>query len=559
MKSRVFIASLVAPFALASVAQAADGGRAACEKLATSVTLPNTALKASYVTTKDELKAAAMPADEKAPAGAELPVAVMKVFDNNGPTGANLATLPMCRVEVVITPAPGAEIKAEVWLPESSKWNGRFLSAGIGGAAGYIDRVQLTAGAAQGYATSTTDAGSHTANSLEFTFGRNPEWRTNYTGRGVHLTAVTGKALVQAYYNTKPKASLFYGCSGGGYEGLGEVQNFPTDYDGVLAGDPPVNWLAQVVWQGRSYMISHKEPGGTIPIAKLITFNKAVVKQCDMLDGVADGVIEQPRKCKVDFTQIQCKGADSNECLTVPQVKTLTALYADWIDPKTGALIYPGFMAGAETAPAARTRLSGFNGNSVMSPAKPGPMLWHLPETFKEEEWMAYDFEKGLADENARFAPYAHAKSDMSAFKKAGGKLIIYSGWADPNLNSQNLVNYYETVKKTMGADADAFSRLFMVPGMNHCSGGPGTNMIGQTADQSLGERHDAGNNILLALDKWVTQGIAPEQVVGTKFVDDQKEKGVVRTHAICAYPKFAKWDGKGNAIDAKSFTCVNP
>ncbi len=541
MKFKALFVSVAAPLILASAAHAADTSKASCEKLATSVKLADTALKTSYVTTKDELTAAMMLSAGKTPSAAEA------------------AALPMCRVEIVITPAPGAEIKSELWLPESSKWNKRFLSAGIGGAAGYIDREQLIAGAAQGYATSTSDAGSHSPTSLEFTFGRNIEWRKNYTGRGVHLTAVTGKALIQAYYSAKPKASLFYGCSGGGYEGLGEVQFYPEDYDGVLAGDPPVNWLRQVIWQGRAYAISHKEPGGSVPVEKIPALSKGVIGQCDGFDGVTDGVIDDPRKCKPDFTKMLCKDADGNECFTAPQVKTLTALYAPWTNSRS-EFVYPGFTAGSETAPAARIRISSIDGQSVMSPAKPGPMLWHLPETFKPEEWMTYDFDKGVPDEETKFAPYAHDKTDMSAFKKAGGKLILFSGWADPNLNPQNLVNYYANVQKTMGdGDVASFSRLFMVPGLNHCSGGPGTNSLGQTMDEALGTKHDASNNILLALDKWVTEGVAPEQVVGRKYIDDKKEKGIARTRPICAYPKVAKWDGKGNTDDAKSFSCVAP
>jgi feruloyl esterase len=540
IKPNILYIGCVVTLALASMARSADTSKISCEELATSVKLSDTRLKASYLLSESELAAAMMLSD-----GIEPWPAV---------------ALPMCRIEIVITPAPGAEIKSEVWLPDAKKWNGRFLSAGIGGAAGFIDRHQLLAGVAQGYAMSTSDAGSHSPTPLEFTFGRNSEWRKNYAGRGVHLTAITGKALVMAYFHTKPKASLFYGCSGGGYEGLGEAQSYPDDYDGILAGAPAVNWIRQVVWQGMSYVITHKAPGATIPEDKLITINKGVLKQCDALDGLSDGVIDDPRKCKINFKAMQCHGADNSDCFTAPQVKALSALYAPWTNPRTGAFIYPGFTPGAETAPAARTRISSFNGNSVMSPAKPGPLLWHLPDTFQQEDWMTFDFEKGLDAAIAEFEPYDHSKTDMKSFRKSGGKLIIYAGWADPNLNPQSLVNYYESVKKTMGeTNTGSFARLFMVPGMNHCSGGPGTNTFGQSIDLSVGDRANANNNIILALDRWVTEGVEPEVVMGTKYVDDKKARGIMRTRPICAYPKVAKWDGKGNPDDAKSFDCVNP
>lgn len=538
-RHKAWMLAFVAPLALWPVLARAEASSAACDKVA-SVVLPNTAVKATYVTSQAQIDAAFASPDSRA-----------------GSTAPS-ATLPLCRIEVTITPAPGAEIKSEFWLPPAEKWNGRFLSIGAGGSAGFIDRRALASGSAQGYAVSTSDAGSHSPVLLSMTFGRNKEWRENFAHRGVHLTAVTGKALVQAFYQAAPKASLFMGCSGGGYEAMSLVNHHPDDYDGVIAGDPALNWEKQSLWQGSVYNAT-SAPGAQIPRAKLAGLNRALVAQCDALDGVKDGVLDDPRKCKPDFKALQCKAGDGDDCMTAPQVAALEKIYAPFHHPRTGELLFPGFTIGAENMPAARSRLAGEPDGSTVTVHQPGPLVW-FTDNFTAKDWANFDFDKGTDKAIKDFAPYANSNPDLKAFKGSGGKFIMYTGWADPNLNPENMVNYYEKLKKVMGAgEAQDFSRVFLAPGMGHCSGGPGPNVFGQDISGSLGRQNDAGNNILLALDRWIVDGVAPERIVATKYVDNDRAKGVERTRPLCAYPKVARWSGKGSTDDAANFNCVSP
>ena len=537
----------VAPLALMCVsAFAAEAPKAACEKLA-ATKIASTAVKSTFLTTPQELDAAFQNPDSRATApGASSPA---------------LAALPFCRVEVTITPAAGADIKSELWLPAAEKWNKRYVAVGAGGSAGTIDRGALAGGVAAGYAVATSDAGSHSTELLSMSFGRNPEWAANRAYRGVHLTAVAAKQLVQNYYQGAPRASLFMGCSGGGYEAMSLLQRYPDDYDGVLAGDPALHWEKIGLWQGMAYVATHRDPSANISAAKLMTINKAALKSCDALDGVTDGVIDDPRKCKVDFKALQCKGAETDECFTPAQAEALTTIYAPFVHPRTKEYLFPGFTYGAETAQAARARLAGEALGSTISAGHPGPLVWTLPENFTAKDWLTFDFDKGADSAIKAFAPYSNSDPDLSKFKQKGGKVIMYSGWADPNLNPETLVNYYEQMKKKLGGDAavNAFSRLFMAPGMNHCSGGPGPNIFGQPLANAFDTKTDAGNNILLALDRWVVDGVAPEQVTALKYVDNDKTKGVQRTRPLCAYPKVAKWSGTGSTDDAKNFSCVVP
>lgn len=340
------IVGLVAPLALISLGSgsgfAADTSKTSCESLA-AIKLANTTLKAATVTTKAELAAIFTQGGAAAPSEAQML--------------SRGAGLPFCRVEVTITPAAAAEIKSEVWLPGRDKWNMKFASQGAGGAAGTIGRAGLADGAAQGYATSASDAGSHAAALLDMRFGRNPELRANFAYRGVHLTAVTAKALIQSYYGSEPKTAIFYGCSGGGYEAMSLIQRYPSDYDGILIGDPALHWEKIGLWQGSAYVATHFDPAAQIPATKLPVIYKAAMASCDALDGVTDGVIDDPRRCKVDFKALQCKAGDGPDCFTPAQVSALTKIYAPFHHPRTNEFIFPGFNFGAEMASAARADL----------------------------------------------------------------------------------------------------------------------------------------------------------------------------------------------------------
>lgn len=466
--------------------------------------------------------------------------------------------LPFCRVELTITPAPGAEISSELWLPATERWNKRYLAMGAIGAAGTIDRGSLMTGIAKGYAIATSDAGSHSGGPFGMKFGRNPELAANRSYRGVHLTAVASKQLVLGYYGEKPAANVFMGCSGGGYEAMSLIQRYPEDYDGVLVGDPVLDWEKLGLWQGWIYAASHRAPGAAIPAAKLPLLNQATIGACDARDGVRDGVIDDPRGCKVDFKKLQCKADDAADCFTAAQVGTLEKIYTPFVHPRSKAMLYPAFNLGAESGVGAPARLAGESIGSTVTAAQPGPLLWSLPEGFKPEDWLTFDFAKDSDAAIKAYAPYANSNPDLSAFKARGGKVIMFTGWADPNLHPEILISYYEAMSKKVGGAeaARSFSRLFMAPGLNHCIGGPGPNVFGQQLVVDAPEGPE--RNILQALERWVVDGVAPEQIIAQRHEGDDRSKPVARTRPLCAYPKVARWTGQGSTDAAENFRCVD-
>ncbi len=390
-------------------------------------------------------------------------------------------------------------------------------------------------------------------------FGRNPEWAANRAYRGVHLTAVAAKQLVLDYYGEKQTAAFFMGCSGGGYEGMSLIQRYPEDYDGVLVGDPVLDWEKLGLWQGWVYKISHRKPGAAIPKAKLPFLHQSMIKACDARDGLADGVIDDPRRCKIDFKKLQCKGAEGDACFTPAQVKTLEIIYAPFRHPRTKEMLYPAFNPSAESGIGATARLSNESFGSTITAAQPGPLVWSLPEAFKPEDWLTFDFDKGADAAINAFAPYANSNPDLSAFKARGGKVIMFTGWSDPNLHPEVLISYYDAMSKAVGGTdaARSFSRLFMAPGLNHCIGGDGPNVFGQQLVTTAPE--GAERNILQALERWVIEGVAPEQIIAQRHADDDRSKPVARTRPLCAYPKVARWSGKGSSDAAENFRCVDP
>ena len=528
------LAVLAAAMFLAPCAMAADASKAACDSLAL-VRVEQTKFKPTFISSEEAFTA---------------------IFAGVRPA---TAPLPFCRVEMIITPAVGAEIRSELWLPAVEKWNKRFLAGGTAGAAGMIDRTVLADGVAKGYATTTSDAGSHATGIFKMDFGRNPEWAANRAYRGVHLTAVAAKLLVQSYYEEKPKAAMFMGCSGGGYEAMSLIQRYPEDYDGLVIGDPAIEWEKLGLWQGSAYVASHKDPAAAIPAEKLPLITKAAVAKCDALDGVTDGVIDDPRQCKLDFTTLLCKAGDGPDCFTAPQVAALTEIYTPFVHPHTKAFIYPGFNLGSETGFGAPARLAGDSFGSTVSAAQPGPLVWSFPEGWKAVDWLRFDFDKGIDAAIKAYAPFSNSDPDIRKFKERGGKVIMYTGWADPNVNPETLVRYYEQMTKVVGGrkDAESFARLFVAPGLNHCSGGPGPNAFGQLLVNTVG-KIDAENNILLALDRWVVDGVAPDKIIATKYLNDDLKNPVQRTRPVCAYPKVARWNGSGSTDEAANFACVD-
>ena len=459
-----------------------------------------------------------------------------------------------CRVVGTVLP----ELGFEVWLP--AQWNHKYVGVGNGGLAGKIVYSAMFNPVNRGYAVSSTDTGhvSTTANDGSWALGH-MDRVINYGQRGVHEMALASKAIIQAYYSAAPAHSYFQGCSFGGQQALTEVQRYPTDFDGVVAGDP-ANWFTRHYSGGHIWIADAVEGDGWLPPHKVQILADVVNAACDVLDGVKDGVLNDPRRCHFDPALLQCKAGDSPNCLTGAQVAAVRKI---WAGPRDagGEPIYPGLAPGGEAGP----------GGWVQWVTGPAPdqgahIELGLPfmrnVVFDNPQWKSRTFHfdppsPGLEsdvtyvdDKVGRI--FNAVDPDLRSFRARGGKLIQYHGWSDPDIPPLNSINYYESVVRRMGRnsanalrdtnalhDTREFYRLFMVPGMQHCTGGPGT------------PRFDA----LTALEQWVEQNRAPEQIVASHATN-----GLIdRTRPLCAYPQEAKYRGSGSTDDAANFVCSLP
>ena len=436
-----------------------------------------------------------------------------------------------CRVAVNIKPSKDSDIKVEVWMPASG-WNGRFMAVGNGGWAGSISYALMNWPLARGYATASTDTG-HEGTNLDGSFALgHPEKLIDFGDRAVHEMTVKAKAIIAAYYQTDPKFSYWNGCSTGGRQGLKEARRFPADFDGIVAGAPANNWThldAQFLWVAQAV---HKDQVSYIPPNKYPFIHNAVLEACDARDGVKDGVLEDPRRCKFDPKVLECKGADGPACLTGPQVEVARKIYGASTNPRTRQRIYPGLMAGSELGWGAQA----------------GPQIQGLTNdyfryvVFKDPNWdyMTFNFDSDIALTDQTDNGTINATDpDLSTFFAHGGKLIQFHGWSDNQISPLNSINYYESVSEAMGGASrvqDSY-RLFMIPGMGHCGGGVGVN------------RFDS----ISVVEQWVEKGKAPDQIIASRVRDGKTD----RTRPLCPYPQVAKYKETGSTDDAKNFVCT--
>jgi tannase/feruloyl esterase len=473
-----------------------------------------------------------------------------------GAGGGRYKSLPaFCRVQGVIAPTADSHIEFEVWLPAASSWDGRYVGVGNGGFAGSISYQQLAQALAAGYAASSTDTG-HKAGATdgEWALGHF-EKIVDYGHRAIHETALQSKAIVKAYYGGDAKHSYFNGCSNGGRQALLEAQRYPADYDGIVAG-APANYFTHVgvgfIWNGQGL---DEGPTEYIAPKKYAAIEAAAVAQCDARDGVKDGVIDDPTRCHFDPDVLACKGAENDACLTQPQLAGLKRVYSGPKNAK-GEQLYPGFEPGGE---------SGFGGWGLwISGLQQGKSMEHAfgfgffgDMVFQNAAWdyktMNFDHDIKLADDKMSTVLNA-TDPNLKPFKARGGKLIIYHGWSDAALPPTNTIQYYSNVAAKMGQkQTSEFVELYMVPGMQHCGGGPGTTEFGAFAPGA-----EAGMST--ALEQWVEHGKAPDKIIATRYkTDNNPSSGVSRTRPLCPYPQVAQYKGSGSTDEAANFACVSP
>jgi len=459
-----------------------------------------------------------------------------------------------CRVLAVSRPSGDSDIKIEVWLPLAG-WNGKFFGQGNGGFAGEIGYEGLAGAVLSGFASGGTDTG-HAAPGWDASWALgHPEKIIDFGNRAVHEMTELSKMVVQAFYAKVPQRSYFSACSDGGREALMEAQRYPGDYDGILAGAPAYNWTSLLT---HAAFITHQlvaRPEDYLPAGKIPAIGKAVLKACRKDEP--GPFLADPRSCHFSPETLVCKGSESDACLTKAQANSLKAIYADAILPD-GRLEYHGMLPGGEEGDNGwRTWITGDGPNksayAVLSKGYFADMVYSDPHWDVKSFDLARDL-KAAWEKTGQ--PLDAANSDLRAFKARGGKLILYHGWNDAAISPQATIDYYNSVVQAVGqTDTSSFVRLFLVPGMKHCYGGPGPADFGQfglTANPAL---NDAAHNITTALEAWVENGTAPEQVIARGgFVAGGKR--VSFDQPICAYPKAAEYKGRGNKGSASSYAC---
>ncbi len=458
------------------------------------------------------------------------------------PTAAH-ATLPAhCRIAAVLAPSPDSHIEMEVWLPPAESWNRKFQAVGNGGWAGDISfgtaapqaiPRSMASALKEGYATASTDTG-HKGKGADASFALgHPEKLKDFAYRAVHETTVASKAIIAAFYGSGPKLSYWNGCSSGGKQGLMEAQRYPEDYDGVVAGAPANYWthlMFGIVWAAQA---THEGQPGNLQRDKLELLHDAVLRACDALDGVKDGVIGNPALCRFDPGVLECKGPDGASCLTEAQVQGARKMYSGAINPRTGQRIYPGMAPGSEL---------GWDPVNGLQPLAIAESYFRYV-LFKDLNWdyrkLNFDSDLALADETVAHLLNA-TNPNLQAFFAHGGKLIQYHGWNDQQISPFNSVNYYKSVQERLGGtQIDGSYRLFMEPGMMHCGGGQGPNQF----------------NPMAALERWRESKIPPEHILAIHVTS-----GVVdTTRPLCPYPQVAVYKGAGSAHDAGNFSCKAP
>ncbi|HWE49756.1 MAG TPA: tannase/feruloyl esterase family alpha/beta hydrolase [Bryobacteraceae bacterium] len=450
-----------------------------------------------------------------------------------------------CRVAATV----GVELRFEIWMP--AQWNNKLLGVGNGGLAGSISYAPMVKPLQEGYATSSTDTGHQgSTNDGSWALGHFDRI-VNLADRGVHLMAEADKVILKAFYGAQPVHSYFSGCSLGGHEALIEAQRYPADFDGIIAGDPANNWT-HLYQGGHLYTAVVTDGDSYIPASKVHILANAVNNACDMLDGVKDGVLNDPRKCHFNPDTLLCKGSDTSECYTAPQVSAIKKIWTG-LRLSDGQQIWPGLMPGGEDGPGGWAnwitgREAGKSGHGNLGMPAYKFMLFEDPEwdfhTFRFEAKDGFDSDIDYMDSKLG-ALFNAVNPDLGPFKARGGKLIQYHGWSDPDITPLNSINYYESVAKMQGGETRGlrkttdFYRLFMVPGMQHCNGGPGPSTF----------------DMIEPLDRWADKGFAPEKVIASHSTSG----AVDRTRPLCPYPTEAQWKGTGSTDDAANFVCALP
>jgi len=457
------------------------------------------------------------------------------------------AGLPeFCEVQATLTPTSDSDIKVVIWLP-AKNWNGKFVGIGNGVWAGQLSISQMVEPLSRGFAAATTDTG-HTGTGMsgEFAVGH-PEKLIDFGHRAVHEMTVTAKKAIKAYYGADPTHSLWNSCSTGGRQGVMSAYRYPEDYD-VISAMAPANPMSDLMTQSMFAGYSPpRTPENALTAPVLQTINRAALKECDDDDGLVDGIISRPDACRFDPATIACKPGESAGCLSPGQLESIRNVYRGVVDPQTGTQILPGWPIGSEIQ-------LGF----IIGGPSPFPvaltyfdLLVHGDDAAWDWKTMDYPIEANAA-RNYGGAILDVPSDGLDAFFARGGRLLLSHGWTDGLIPATNAIKFYSGLYYSIPAvQAHEQLRLFMVPGMDHCAGGPGASQY----------------DTLAIIDAWATTGVAPNRLVATRPGGPAPgppgaPPGPERTpisRPLCPYPLYPAYSGEGDEASEASFTCATP
>ena len=428
-----------------------------------------------------------------------------------------------CRIKLTLKPSSDSNIYSELWMPTDG-WNGKLLVVGNGGFAGSIQGYgDMQIALRLGYATAATDTGHNTADGPNGMFALgHPEKIVDFAYRALHETTVESKRLIRTFYNRTPQYSYYKGCSTGGRQGIMAATRFPDDYDGIIAG-ALANRHIHMHTAGSARQIElARHPDMAISPEKAQMVSDAVMNKCDTLH---EGFLNNPQQCAFDFSKFLCKGAESNECLTQPQLKAVEMFYGGVKNGK-GEVIFAGQVLGNPLTPQRSSQTV-----NVSDTVR----IWAFQNA--DYDWRTFDIDRDMPVIDQKIGFVDATDPDLKKFKAHGGKLLLYAGWGDTGITPKNTVEYYESVVNKMGkAETNDFTRLFMVPGMGHCRGGNGPDTF-----DTIG-----------TLETWREKGTTPAAIAATN-----KTSGLSRP--LCPYPQYAKYKGSGDLKDAANWACTAP
>ena len=446
--------------------------------------------------------------------------------------------VPLCKVDGVI----GREIQFAVWLPET--WNGLFVMGGQGGYAGRVESQALNLGALEkGYAVGGTDTG-HVgpggSTDASWALG-NLERVVNFGHLAIHRVTATAKAVVQARYGRAAEKAYFAGCSNGGRQALMSAQRYPDDFDAIIAGAPAQDFRGVIATFLTITRAMYPDPArldkATLSTADQQALQKAVLTKCDAADGLTDGVLADPTACTVDLATLACTAGNADGCLSreeIAAVETITK--GPMLDGKP---YHVGFPYGAEGIARGGWDPWLVHQKDIAGPGRPslayGFGLDFLRYFVKQDpawSYTSFDLSSFTAETQALQATLSPMDPDLSAFRRRGGKLLMYHGWSDPALSAWMTTRYVDAV---LARDASAANdvRLFMMPGVLHCGGGPGPDRV----------------ELLDAIERWSRGGPAPGELTASFATGGGARK-------LCAHPKKAVFTGKGDGRSPDQFEC---